>query len=158
MADVIEPVKEYKRHFQGKKYTTKTPLNRLVDAAKPESEVARKFNLEVEKLLTKIKTRQAAKADVDAVTAQLWQWHENHGKLKEEFISNPNLTEYYDLSESLATITAIGIEAINFLQTGKNPPAGWAETQQKLLTEARKPVGQAELALVNAIEKLVKAL
>ncbi|MFC7667976.1 hypothetical protein ACFQT0_11705 [Hymenobacter humi] len=43
LAEVIEPVKEYKRHFQGMTYTPQTPLNRLVDAAPAESEVARRF-------------------------------------------------------------------------------------------------------------------
>ncbi|WP_460503724.1 family 20 glycosylhydrolase, partial [Hymenobacter agri] len=43
LAEVLEPVKEYKRHFQGFDYTTATPLNRLVDAAPAESEMARQF-------------------------------------------------------------------------------------------------------------------
>nr|GFC94666.1 beta-hexosaminidase 2 [Tanacetum cinerariifolium] len=40
LAAVAEPVKEYKRHFQGYTYTTATTYNRLVDAAPAESELA----------------------------------------------------------------------------------------------------------------------
>ncbi|RYY15354.1 MAG: beta-hexosaminidase, partial [Cytophagaceae bacterium] len=39
LAAILEPVKDYKRHFQGFKYTTETPFNRLVDAAPAEAEV-----------------------------------------------------------------------------------------------------------------------
>ena len=43
LADVVEPVKGYARVSSGPKYTQETPLNRLVDAAEPESMRARDF-------------------------------------------------------------------------------------------------------------------
>ncbi len=46
-ADVVEPVKGYARSGSGRKYTQQTPLTRLVDAARPESDTARHFASDV---------------------------------------------------------------------------------------------------------------
>ncbi|MFQ5741510.1 MAG: beta-N-acetylhexosaminidase, partial [Acidobacteriota bacterium] len=42
LCDIVEPVKGYGR-VQSRPYTSRTPLNRLVDAARPESDQARRF-------------------------------------------------------------------------------------------------------------------
>ncbi|HEU5451472.1 MAG TPA: family 20 glycosylhydrolase, partial [Terriglobales bacterium] len=46
LADVVEPIKDYQRH-NSRPYTINTPLNRLPDAARTESQTARNFALMV---------------------------------------------------------------------------------------------------------------
>src|SRR3989442_11447059 len=50
LADVVEPVKYYSRGST-RQYTQDTPLNRLVDATRPESNAARNFRKLVDQLL-----------------------------------------------------------------------------------------------------------
>ncbi|MCB0292395.1 MAG: family 20 glycosylhydrolase, partial [Calditrichaeota bacterium] len=49
--ELVEPVKIYTRHHQGVKYTSSSPLTRVVDAARPESMAARDFARRVDSLL-----------------------------------------------------------------------------------------------------------
>jgi len=50
LADVVEPVKLYNRG-RSRNYTQRTPLDRLVDAARPESDAARVFRKDVDAFL-----------------------------------------------------------------------------------------------------------
>src|SRR5438128_5032740 len=60
LADMVEPVKDYNRsELAAAEPTSADPLNRLVDAARPESLAARKFAGQVDQLLS-------GKADADA--------------------------------------------------------------------------------------------
>ena len=66
LADVVEPIKAYAREG-AREYTSLTPYNRLVDAARPESEVARIFAERVDHLT----------ANKDAVRKQLIAWRDS---------------------------------------------------------------------------------
>src|SRR5260370_20104426 len=44
LSAVVEPVKDYERE-KTQPYSTRTPLNRLVDAVSPESNVGREFDI-----------------------------------------------------------------------------------------------------------------
>ena len=71
VADIVEPPREYMRGEQSA-YTQQTPLNRLVDAARPESDTARHFGETVDRYL---ETR--SDADRNAVRAALTAWRAN---------------------------------------------------------------------------------
>ena len=51
LADVVEPGTLGLRHHVNPDYAQSTPLNRLVDAARPDSEVARHFSALVDRYL-----------------------------------------------------------------------------------------------------------
>jgi hexosaminidase len=163
-ASVLEPVKEYKRHFQGMAYTTQTLLNRLVDAAPAESDVAREFGVAVEKLL---RLRQNAPQATTALTAEtkvaavavatpLRQWQLNDALVRPLLMAQPSLQEYAPLSAQLSTIAALGLERLRLLEKGQAPSAAWQATALKQLEAAKAPAGQAELAVVASIRKLVE--
>jgi hexosaminidase len=164
-ASVLEPVKEYKRHFQGMAYTTQTLLNRLVDAAPAESDVAREFGVAVEKLL---RLRQNAPQATTALTAEtkvaavavatpLRQWQLNDALVRPLLMAQPSLQEYAPLSAQLSTIAALGLERLRLLEKGQAPSAAWQATALKQLEAAKAPAGQAELAVVASIRKLVES-
>ena len=158
LAEVIEPVKEYKRHFQGYKYTTETQYNRLVDAAPAESEVARHFSVLVDSVLTARPAAPtwlpAAMRQLAALRAQAVRWQANDVLMQPLFLSNASLQEYAPLSAQLSAVGMLLLERLTQLQTGQAPSLAWQKAARATLDAAQAPVGQAELAVVKAVRKL----
>ncbi|UOG73837.1 beta-N-acetylhexosaminidase [Hymenobacter tibetensis] len=158
LAEVIEPVKEYKRHFQGFTYTPQTPLNRLVDAAPAESNRAREFGVAVDSLLTRRPTtsKEPAKAALSAVRNQLTLWQANDPKLQPLLAASPSLTEYAPLSTQLRLLATLGLDRLQQMERGQAPTPTWLAAAQKQLDAAKAPAGQAELAILPAMRKLLQ--
>ena len=78
LADIVEPVKFYTRPGTHK-YTQMTPLNRLVDAARPESHRARLFRNMVDELLA---DAPAYGENREIIQEWLIQWRDNDAVLR----------------------------------------------------------------------------
>ncbi|MBO3272467.1 beta-N-acetylhexosaminidase [Hymenobacter defluvii] len=163
-ASVLEPVKEYKRHFQGMKYTTQTLLNRLVDAAPAESDAAREFGVAVDDLLAQVGATLASPLPAEAlpalaaVRAPLIQWQANDVKLQPLFNTSASLREYGPLSARLSALSALALERLQLLEQGKAPTTAWKASAQQQLEAAKAPAGQAELAVLPALQRLLNGL
>ncbi|MBH8558375.1 beta-N-acetylhexosaminidase [Hymenobacter negativus] len=159
LAEVIEPVKEYKRNFQGFNYTTATPLNRLVDAAPAESDVARRFGVLVDSVVAfkpaSPNWLPASLRQLGTLRAQAVRWQVNDVLLQPLLAANPSLTEYGPLSTRLAAVATVVLERLTQLQTGQVPSLAWLAATRATLDAAQAPAGQAELAVVKAARKLV---
>jgi hexosaminidase len=157
LAEVLEPVKEYKRHFQGFKYTTETPLNRLVDAVPAESEVARRFAVLVDSVMAgggPLQPAAVRKPQLLRLRTQLRLWQLNEPKLTPLLAMNPALGEYAPLSSRLTAVSKLLLERLGQLEKGQTASAAWVAGARATLEEAHKPVGQTELAIVKAARKL----
>ena len=158
LAEVLEPVKEYKRHFQGFDYTTATPLTRLVDAAPAESEVARQFAALVDSVVTVRPGSPGflppAPRQLARLRAQALRWQANEVQLQPLLAANPALTEYAPLSARLAGVATLVLERLTQLQAGQAPSLAWQKAARATLDAAQAPAGQAELAVVKAARKL----
>jgi len=163
LAGVLEPVKEYKRHRQGMTYTTQTPLNRLVDIALPEAEPARLFGVSVNQLLQLPTTTPTSKLPQDAQTmlelnnlrATLLQWQANDARLQPLLTTESSLKEYAPLSAQLATLASLGLDRLRMLEVGEKPTPAWQAAALRQVEAAKAPAGQAELAIVESMRKLV---
>lgn len=152
LISAIEPVENYTRHSQGVHYTATSPLTRVVDAAPPESMRARAFRQAVDSLLNNpVEARQVMVAD------QLLLWKQNHSRFVEILPQSPILREVESLSADLFTVAEIGLSAGRYYSSGEKPSQMWTERMLEVLQNARKPRGQVELVIVDAIEKLVVA-
>ena len=157
LAEVLEPVKEYKRHFQGYQYTTQTPLNRLVDAAPAESEVARRFGALVDSVMNGAagpSQSVASMRQLAVLRAQLLLWQANDTRLQPLLLVNFPLREYASLSIQLAAVSTVLLERLAQLQTNQPAPTAWQARARTTLDAAQAPVGQAELAIVRTARKL----
>jgi hexosaminidase len=152
LVDVLEPVKGYKRHSQGKAYTTSSPFTRVVDAAAPESRTARQFALKVDTFLS---GRDAVSAE--ALKSWLVRWRSNHEQLKPLFRTSPVLREIEPLSFGLSEAAGIAIQAIDALQAKTRGDKAWAADRKKTLAGFKKSTAEVELSVVRSIEKLVAA-
>lgn len=148
LADVVEPLKVYNRPTT----TQLTPMNRLGDAARPESRTARIFN----EIAGRIASGQATPKDISAAREWLTSWSGNHPSL-EPMLQNGLLNDVGPVSQNLARLAAIGLQALDYLESRK-APVGWASQQEAFLKEAVKPRADLLLAVVPGIQKLVAAV
>jgi hexosaminidase len=154
LADVVEPVKDYSREELAERPpTTTTPLNRLVDTARPESDTARIF-------LNLVNARLSDKTDAAtdaAVRRYLALWRNNYVALMPLINRSFLLKEVAPLSEDLSALGAAGLQALDYLARGEHPPEAWRSAQMALLERARKPRAQLLLMIEPPVRKLVEA-
>ncbi len=144
LADVVEPVKEYARgNFQ--KYTQQTPLNRLVDAARPESDVARKFG----RMVDHVQENRAA------VRGWLMLWKDNAAKLEPAIRSSELLREVEPVSIDVSRLGAIGLQALDYRDKGQRPPEDWLKQQKAFLDSAKKPRAEVVIMIAEPIGRLL---
>ena len=154
LADVVEPTKGYTRMKTAVvKPTALVPLNRLVDAARPESVTTRHFAEMVDAFL-------ANPADANAksnIEAMLNKWHASALALPPLEGKSFLIEELGPVSQSLGAASDAGLQAL--LHFGENTPAAQERRAQQLavLDAASQTRAQVTLAIVPAIRKLVEA-
>jgi len=153
LSDVVEPVKEYARE-EARLYTSFTPLNRLVDATRPESDVAREFALLVDGMLTGTTDRQNCRAEV---RHWLEHWRANHALLEPSLQGSFLLEELTPLSKDLSALGTVGLEALDYFESGRKPPGAWIQQQLAFFEAAGKPRAELLLMIVPSVQKLVEA-
>jgi hexosaminidase len=154
LADVVEPVKDYTREQLALvEPTSATPLNRLVDAARPESATARQFADLVNKLLAGT-ANEEAKAKMRGL---LNRWRNNQENLQPLLDKSFLLHEAAPLSHALSALGAAGRAAMDYLDRGERAPEAWKAQQLALLEQAKKPQAQLLLMVAPSVEKLIEA-
>jgi hexosaminidase len=155
LADVVEPVKDYQREqLAATPPTQSTPIIRLVDAARPESETARLFSQKVDAFLAGT-ADAASKADLRVMLAH---WSNNQSDLNAAMSTSYPLQEAAPLSQNLSALGAAGLAAMDYL--GKEQaPDGWKTQQLAAIEQAKKPGGAQLLIMVaDSVEKMVQAV
>ena len=154
LADVVEPVKDYTREETAPvEPTSLLPLNRFVDATRPESETARRFGILVEAIAS-------GKADDSARReAREWlvRWQNNDAALQPVEAQSFLLKEVVPLSHNLSQVSAIGLQALDSLQRGDRPGKEMVTTQLSTLQSAEQQRAQLLLMIVPSVRKLVEA-
>jgi hexosaminidase len=152
--DVVEPVKDYNREeLAVVEATSLSPLNRVIDAARPESTTARQFGNLVDALIA----GQADSAGKQEIKALLIRWRDNQRNLQPLESQSFLLKEIVPLSQELTAVATTGLQALDYMDRGERAPATWAREQLALLEEAQKPKAQLLLMVVPSARKLVEA-
>jgi hexosaminidase len=154
LADSVEAlgidVRQEARH-----YSIFIPLNRLVDAARPESESVRDLGVSVDRLLSNPAQHPQ---DIEAIRIQFTEWSANSRLLKSLFESNFLLGEVAPVSESLSKTGAIGLRALQLLESGEPAPADWVTEQKHELNRMEQPQAEVVLAAVRPVRVLLDAV
>jgi hexosaminidase len=153
LASVVEPVKEYHR-YQVRPQTMLSPLTGLVDAARPDSQAARRFNMMVDALLSDAPRFQLYRENLDGV---LTEWREAGPPLEALIDKSPALQEVRPLAHDLSEIAAAGLEAMSYLKTGVTPSAEWRDAQLAKLDQASTPKAALEFPFIMSVKQLVIA-
>ena len=156
LADVVEPVKDYNRWSEEQKgpIDFHMPLNRLIDAAYPESDVARQFSDLVQQFIRSGYKDQAAEAQI---RTWLMLWRGNDAKLHGLLASSSLLEEDAPVSQNLAMLGAAGLQALDYLGRGRPEPDLWKSQQSAVIEQAKKPVAGLLLQVTAPVEQLVQA-
>jgi len=150
LADVVEPVKDYVREETAPvEPTSLVPLNRLIDAVRPESALAREFSDHVDRYLA------SGEQDADGkMLIKIFLLARNSNlALYHSFL----LKEADPLANNLSGVASTGLQALDYLDRGERPSDEWITRQTSLLQDAQKPQAQLLLVIVGPVQKLVQA-
>jgi hexosaminidase len=153
LADYVEPFALDDRESL-REYTQLTPLNRLVDAARPESSKARQFKKMVDEMLA---DAPAYSRNRENIRERLMVLCNNHSEIKPILEQSFLLNEILPLSESLSSIAELGLEAISYLENGQPAPQEWLEKSAAILKRPEKPVYELDITIMPAVQRLVEA-
>ena len=142
------------------KYTSLIPLNRFVDAARPESESVRALEQAAARV-----ARGAGGGDLAALRDRFSRWAANDAKFQPLAQGNALLEEVKPLSRNLSALGAMGLQALDYLARTGPPPSAWLAQQTSELARiapeimgARRPNGEVVLAAARPVKTLIDAL
>jgi hexosaminidase len=148
---LVEPVKEYNRN-KGRTAGMLTPLTRLIDAARPDSQAARRFAAMVDGLMSDAPHFHRNR---DSIRLALAEWRDVRPALDIMIDKAPILREAEQLPRDLSEIGAAGLEALTYLTEGVPPPDGWRADRLAMLAEAAKPKAEVEFAMLEPVRRLI---
>ena len=70
---------------------------------------------------------------------------------------SPIIKEIEPLSQNLADISQVGLEALKLLSDGNSASSKWLDKANALIESAKEPYGQTEIHVIEGIENLVRA-
>jgi len=154
LADVLEPVKDYTREETAPAPATSLlPLNRVVDAVRPESATARQFTDAVNDLVG-----NAGKPGSEARMKDiLKRWRDNQAELQPQVEKSLLLKEVAPLSQNLSALGAAGLAALYYIDRGQAAPPEWVTQQTAVIEQARKAQAQLLITVTPSVEKLIQA-
>jgi len=153
LADLLEPVKGYAREkLAVSQPSSLTPLNRVVDAARPESAEARRFGDAVDQLIA----GHLGPGTELQIRSRLLAWRDNDLELQPLLRNSALAEEVAPLSHDLSALAAAGLEALDYLDRGEKAPEAWKAEQLQLAERAIEPRAQLLLMVAGPVEKLIQ--
>lgn len=119
LAAVVEPVKDYAREA-AHPYDRFAPMNRLIDAARPDSETTRTFAALVDRL-------PADPSVLPQIREFLTLWRDNDARLQPVIANSALLAETAGLSRDLSALAAAGLAALDHQAVPDRPIKPTAE-------------------------------
>ncbi len=171
--DSLRPLGLYGR-THARHYTTATPFDRVVDAARPDSAVVRELVSRVDGYLSDGHWGERAGSGADrgssengqasgaaggeaSLRAMLTAFQDNDRALAPAFRRSQPLREVQRLSTELSQLGATGLEAVDSLSIGARPDRGFCSRARALLGRAAVPEGEVYLAVVDPMARLLSA-
>jgi hexosaminidase len=158
LAQAVQPasitIRETEAEKAGGIQTSDIPLNRMVDAIAPESAAARKFSSAVDQFIAS-KFQDAAAESY--IRRKLTEWRDNDSALQPLLQNSFLLKEVAPVSQDLAALGAVGVQALASIDAHKTTSAEWRQQQIAAIQQAAKPTADLVLVIAPAIQKLVEA-
>ncbi|MGA8089450.1 MAG: family 20 glycosylhydrolase [Terracidiphilus sp.] len=152
LAGVVQPPVGYQRE-ELKKYDWYSPLNHLVDAVPPESEMARKFK----NLVGVIVAGNASTEQIQKAKKWLTLWRDNDAKLEPSLKRSDITAELTPVSETLSQVSTIGLSALDDLESHRVADSATTQSGMQTLKSAEKPQAVLRDMVVAPVEMLVQA-
>jgi hexosaminidase len=157
LAEALEPVKDYNRETTpGEEATSLNPLNHMVDAVHPESEVSRQFSVAVDQFLAGSCKDPAQAA---ALRAPLLKWAAIDAQVQPLAKNSVLVQNALPASSGFSQATELALGALDRIGQGLPLPDSLKKTQVDALaayeTQAHK--SQLTIPTLAALQKLVEA-
>ena len=149
--DLLEEVKYYDRMAIYDPLTIRTPLNRVVDAAWPESAEARRFNRLMEHYLE----HPEESVLYDQIISQLQHWSTLYRRLEPVAASSERVAEVMPLARLLAEMSSAGMEVMKTTGDDAGKEKGFLRLDS-LSIVASHPVAGVLLAVDPAFMQLAR--
>jgi hexosaminidase len=154
LVDVVEPVKGYSRgNLAVEEPTALTPLNRIVDTARPESAAARRFSALVDAFVSG-QTKPGTEPQIRTLLAA---WRDNREKLQPLADNSALVQEVLPVSQNLSALGTAGLQALDYLDRGEKAPEDWKTQQLAVVQQAFEPKAQVLLMVAPAVQQLIRA-
>jgi hexosaminidase len=137
-----------------RKYTSLTPLNRMVDTVWPESDRARSFDRLVQQFLA---DQSGSMEILRQLRKMLTEWRENQNQVKPILERSYLLGEIMPISKTISELCSKGLQALDYLDSRQKAPGTWGKEAEDLLSRAEKPQAEMLIAIVGSIRKLTEA-
>jgi hexosaminidase len=134
--------------------TQQTPNVRLVDAAAPDSRVAREFAEAVREILADAPRFQSRR---ERLRALFREWRETEPAVRVMADRSPLMRDAVPLAAQLAEMGSAGLEAIEYLSHGVTPPAGWREERLALLERIARTPSELDFPILPPLRQLIQA-
>ncbi len=156
VAETLEPVKDYEREEDKVPPSNQTPLNRVIDAVHPESEVSRRFSVAVDQFLAS-SCRDAGKAA--ELRAQLTQWAGNDARMQPLAQRSSLVRNVSPASEALSQAAELALGALDRIAQGLPSPPDLVKQQVAGLNAYEQQAHKSQLTLPAhaAFQKLIEA-
>jgi hexosaminidase len=156
LAAALEPVKDYEREGDKVPPSNQTPLNRVVDAVHPESEVSRRFSVAVDQFLAS-SCKDAAKAA--ELRGQLAAWARNDARLQPLAQRSSLVQNVSPASEALSQAAELAHGALDRIAQGLPSPPDLVKQQVATLNAYEQQAHKSQLTLPAraAFQKLIEA-
>ena len=157
LTEAMEPVKDYNREtLSGTEPTSLVPLNRMVDAVHPESEVSRRFSVGVDQFVASSCKDGAKAADL---RAQLSQWAESDSRLQPLAQRSSLVMDAAPASASFSQAAELALTALERISQGLPLPEGLRKQQLDALDafEVQAHKSQLTIPTLAAFQKLIEA-
>ena len=158
LSEVIEPYKIYTRNNGGLMYKSYSPYTLMADAASSDARSARIFRKLVERYAV-----SKSKEDEQAIKQWLTLWKNNHSAFLDVMKGSPVLKQLENLSASLASVSAVGLEALEKSSSSES----WYKEKTAIVqavkdsSAARRGSdktfedGRCEIMILDAVQTLV---
>jgi len=150
LADACEALGLGPRRVDG--ITTETPFNRMVDAARPESESVRALQLAAARVAA---DPAAAAADVTALRAQFSRWAANDRDFEPLAEANSLLEELRPISRDLSSVGLLGLRLLDIVVQNQPAQPDWLAVQDAELKRMLEPNADLRLAAVRPVKILL---
>jgi hexosaminidase len=154
LADAVEGLGLSQR-ARARQYTSLVSMNRLADAARPESESVRALEVAARKAIADPK---ASAAEIADLRAQFTRWAQNDAQFQAVMGDNPLLTELKSVSQDLSAVGATGLRLLDYLEKGQKAPAAYVSAQTAELARMQRPNAEVSLAAVRPVKLLLDAV
>ena len=157
LTEALEPVKDYTREENAAtEPTSQTPLNRVVDAVQPESEVSRRFSVGVDQFVAS-SCKDALKAA--ELRAQLTLWAGNDARLQSLAERSFLVQEARPASSALSQAAELALNALDRLTQGLPLTEDLKKQQIEALRALELQAHKSQLTLPAraAFQRLIEA-